>query len=61
VLRVASLSCAWLANAYPVRRQRGAPIENVIGGVWSFTLMMPASVAIIYVLLDVAPYIPFKL
>lgn len=66
IMFVIMIECALVTppvglNLFVIQAVAKTPIEDVIAGVWPFTLMMLGSIAIIYVLPDVALYIPFKL
>jgi C4-dicarboxylate transporter DctM subunit len=66
IMFVIMIECALVTppvglNLFVIQAVAKAPIEEVIAGVWPFTLIILSSVAIIYFLPDVALYIPFKL
>ncbi|MDX1487460.1 MAG: TRAP transporter large permease subunit, partial [Acidiferrobacterales bacterium] len=66
IMFVIMIECALVTppvglNLFVIQAVAKAPIEDVIAGVWPFTLIILSSIAIIYFLPGVALYIPFKL
>ncbi len=66
ILFVIMIECALITppvglNLYVIQTVGKAPMGEVAGGVWPFLLLLLIAVAMIYVLPDIALYIPFKL
>jgi len=66
ILFVIMIECALITppvglNLYVIQAVGRAGMGEVAGGVWPFILLMLATVAAIYVVPDIALYIPFKL
>ncbi|HEB94830.1 MAG TPA: TRAP transporter large permease subunit [Sedimenticola thiotaurini] len=66
VLFVVMIECALITppvgmNLFVIQAVGEARLQEVVKGVWPFTLMMLASVLLLYLWPDIALYIPFKL
>jgi C4-dicarboxylate transporter, DctM subunit len=66
IMFVIMIECALITppvglNLFVIQAVAKAPIEDVVQGVWPFVLIMLFSIVAIYVLPDIALYVPFKL
>ena len=66
ILFVVMIECALITppvglNLYVIQAVGKAPMGEVAGGVWPFILLMLSTVVLIYVIPDIALYIPFRL
>ncbi len=66
VLFVVMIECALITppvgmNLFVIQAVGEARLQEVVRGVWPFTLMMLGSVVLLYLWPDIALYIPFKL
>jgi C4-dicarboxylate transporter DctM subunit len=66
VMFVVMIECALITppvglNLFVIQAVGKAPIEEVVRGVWPFTLLMLLTIIAIYLIPDIALYIPFKL
>jgi C4-dicarboxylate transporter DctM subunit len=66
IMFVIMIECALITppvglNLFVIQAVAKAPIEDVVRGVWPFVLIMLFSILMIYVVPDIALYVPFKL
>ncbi len=66
VLFVVMIECALITppvgmNLFVIQAVGEAQLQEVVRGVWPFTLMMLGSVLLLYLWPDIALYIPFKM
>jgi C4-dicarboxylate transporter DctM subunit len=66
ILFVVMIECALITppvglNLYVIQTVGNAPMGEVAAGVWPFLLLMLLGVLMIYLIPDIALYVPFKL
>lgn len=66
IMFVIMIECALITppvglNLFVIQAVAKAPIEDVVWGVWPFVLIMLFTILMIYVVPDIALYVPFKL